>query len=172
MDEQESSRFRRWIASAVGRYEGRLLRYAARMAGDTERARDAVQDTFMRLCRQDRTELDGRLAEWLFTVCRNRVFDIRRKENRMISLSTEQALSCESPEPGQDVQAERDDLALRVRRLLDEMPPKQQEVVRLKFQEGLSYRDISRITGHSESNVGYLIHTAVKKLRDQMVEST
>ena len=44
----------------------------------------------------------------------------------------------------------------------------QREVVRLKFQAGLSYAEISRVTGHSVSNVGFLLHTALKTLRRQM----
>jgi len=37
----------------------------------------------------------------------------------------------------------------------------------LKFQNGLSYREISRITNLSVSNVGVLIHTAIKTMRRQ-----
>jgi RNA polymerase sigma-70 factor (ECF subfamily) len=40
--------------------------------------------------------------------------------------------------------------------------------VRLKFQAGLSYREISRVTELSVSNVGYLIHTAIRTLRRQL----
>ena len=43
-----------WIRSAVARYEGPLTLYAARRLGDADRARDVVQDTFLKLCRQER----------------------------------------------------------------------------------------------------------------------
>ena len=42
-----------WVRSAVARYEGPLTLYAARLLGDADRARDVVQDTFLKLCRQD-----------------------------------------------------------------------------------------------------------------------
>ena len=45
------------------------------------------------------------------------------------------------------------------------LPPAQQEVIRLKFQNGMSYKDISRITGHSVSHVGVLLHSGIKTLR-------
>jgi RNA polymerase sigma-70 factor (ECF subfamily) len=48
------------------------------------------------------------------------------------------------------------------------LPASQQEVIRLKFQNGLSYKDIGRITGHSVGNVGYLIHTGIKTLRQRL----
>lgn len=45
------------------------------------------------------------------------------------------------------------------------LPVRQQEVLQLKFQDGLSYEEIGAITNLSVSNVGVLIHTALRKLR-------
>ena len=52
--------------------------------------------------------------------------------------------------------------------LLESLPPNQREVIRLKFQNGFSYQEISRISGHSVSNVGYLIHAGIKTLRGHL----
>ena len=52
--------------------------------------------------------------------------------------------------------------------LLAELPEHQQEVVRLKFQSGLSYREIGDVTGLSVSNVGYLLHVALKTIRQRL----
>ena len=157
----------RWIRSAVERYEGPLLRYAARLTGNLDLGRDVVQDTFLRLCREDRANVDGHLAEWLFTVCRNRALDVRRKEKRMISITPRQAATQESGEHDQAAVAETRDDADRVRRFLRGLPENQQEVVRLKFQNGLSYREISRVTELSVGNVGYLIHVAIQTIRKE-----
>ena len=46
--------------------------YATRLLRDAETARDVVQDTFLKLCASEFASIDGHLAEWLFTVCRNR----------------------------------------------------------------------------------------------------
>ena len=72
-----------WIQAALREHEGPLVRYAAQFTGDLDRARDVVQDTFLKLCAADPAELDGHLAPWLYTVCRNRARDIQRKEQRM-----------------------------------------------------------------------------------------
>jgi len=48
---------------------------------------------------------------------------------------------------------------------LARLPENQKEVLTLKFQQGLSYREISQITGHSVSNVGFLIHAGMLALR-------
>ena len=89
-----------WIRSAVARFEGPLTLYASRLLGDSDRARDVVQDTFLKLCRQNGEELQDRMAEWLFTVCRNRALDVLRKEGRMTRLSDEHSGTYASPEPG------------------------------------------------------------------------
>ncbi len=53
-------------------------------------------------------------------------------------------------------------------RLVGGLPETQREVVLLKFQNGLSYKEIARVTQHSVSNVGYLLHTAIKTLRKRV----
>jgi RNA polymerase sigma factor (sigma-70 family) len=159
-----------WVRDAVDRYEGPLTLYAARLLGDADAARDVVQETFLRLCTQDRAALDTRLAEWLFTVCRNRALDVLRKESRMTHLSEEQVQRCLSPTPSPPDVAERRELASRVLDMLEALPTNQREVIRLKFQNGFSYQEISRISGHSVSNVGYLIHAGMKTLRGRLFD--
>ncbi len=157
-----------WVRTAVGRFEGPLLRYARQITGDLDTARDVVQDTFMRLCREQPEQIDDHLARWLFTVCRNRALDIRRKEQRMKTMTDQQVDQQASRETEQSVAAENEDSVQQVLRAVDNLTDNQQEVVRLKFQNGLSYREISEITELSVSNVGYLLHTAVQKIRQQL----
>ena len=157
-----------WVQDAVARFEGPLTLYAARLLRDAETARDVVQETFLKLCASDQDSIDGHLAEWLFTVCRNRALDVLRKEHRMTQLRDEQVLRCLHPAPGPLDLAERHELGSRVLELLEMLPPNQRDVIRLKFQNGFSYQEISRISGHSVSNVGYLIHAGIKALRGHM----
>ncbi len=152
-----------WLREVMDRYEGPLLGYALRIVGEPEQARDVVQDTFCRLHAQPREEVAPKLAEWLFTVCRNRALDVRRKEGRMQVSETDVAAR-PSPEPGPAAVAERKDTTRRMTRLMATLPPNQQEVLRLKFEHGMSYQEISRITQLSVSNVGYLLHVAIKTL--------
>jgi RNA polymerase sigma-70 factor (ECF subfamily) len=168
--EQNDSDNTEWLRSAVERFESPLTRYATSLTGDAERARDVVQDTFARLCGQQPKQLNGCLAEWLFTVCRHRALDVRRKENRMTAL-TELDLETEAAgEPTPAMAAEQNESASDLLRLVMTLPRNQQEVLRLKFQGGLSYEEISRVTKLSVSNVGFLLHTAIKSLRQKMSE--
>jgi RNA polymerase sigma-70 factor (ECF subfamily) len=158
-----------WIRQSLTTYESPLLRYALRLCnGDMERARDAVQDTFLRLCRQERTDIDDHLAPWLYTVCRNRILELRRKEGRMSPLSDERLAVTEADIGDPATEAEKQDTLNTVTDLLGTLPPRQQEVIRLKFQNELSYKQISSITKLSVSNVGYLIHTGIRTLRQRL----
>jgi RNA polymerase sigma-70 factor (ECF subfamily) len=157
-----------WMRSVVEQYEGPLVRYARRIIGDTERARDVVQDTFMRLCGEERNRVEGHLAEWLFTVCRNRAVDVRRKESRMSPLTKEHMTQCESRDAAPSAGIELREAVSQILRVLDTIPDNQQEVIRLKFQNGFSYREISGVTGLSVSNVGFLIHTGLKSIRQRI----
>jgi RNA polymerase sigma-70 factor (ECF subfamily) len=127
-----------------------------------------VQDTFLRLCRERPEQLNSHLTEWLFTVCRNRALDVRRKESRTRALTDIDLSSRPSNDPSPAVAAEQRETTGDVLRALDELPANQQEVIRLKFQNELSYREISRITHLSVSNVGFLIHTGIKTLRQRV----
>jgi RNA polymerase sigma factor (sigma-70 family) len=142
-----------------------LLRYATRLLGDREQAQDVVQDTFVRLMAQRSEAIDGHAVEWLFTVCRNRALDVLRKEGRVTRFEEGQIdrVTTTEPRPGRSLeQAELHDALLQ---LIDRLPHNQQEVIRLKFQNGFSYQEIARITKLSVGNVGFLIHTAVARLR-------
>jgi len=154
-----------FVQTAVVDYQSPLTRYAARLVGDPDRARDIVQDTFVKLMAQPRAEVDGHIAEWLFTVCRHRALDVLRKEGRMkrFEEGEMERVAAEEPRPARALEAaETQDALLQ---MIDRLPANQQEVVRLKFQSGFSYKEISRITAHSVSHVGVLIHHAVTRLR-------
>jgi RNA polymerase sigma-70 factor (ECF subfamily) len=160
-----------FVRSAVEQFQAQLLRYATRLLGDQDRARDAVQDTFVRLLAQPPAAVDGHLAEWLFTVCRNRAFDIHRKEDRMKRFGdgAVERVAAAEPRPGAGLEARETQEAIL--RMIDHLPHNQQEVIRLKFQNGFSYKEISRITQLSVTNVGFLIHTAVKALRREWTDA-
>lgn len=154
-----------WITPLLLRYEAPLLRYAQRLVNCPDRARDVVQETFMRLCREPAMARENHIAEWLFTVCRNCALDVKRKEQRMIPAASRELGNTKSPALPPDDQAEQNETAKRVLALVHDLPQNQQSVLMLKFQGALSYREIANVTGLSVSNVGYLIHQGLSTLR-------
>ena len=155
-----------FLRSTFEAQQAPLIRYATRMlGGDVDRARDVVQDTFIKFMAQPPAAINGHTVEWLFTVCRHRTLDVLRKEGRMRAFAEGEAerVTIAEPRPGRAL--EHAEAHAAVLELLEKLPPHQQEVLRLKFQNGFSYKEISRITELSVSNVGFLIHTAVARLR-------
>jgi RNA polymerase sigma-70 factor (ECF subfamily) len=151
-----------WIVEALNAHEAKLLRYATWLMGDLEGAREIVQETFLRLCKEKRTEeIAGYLPQWLFTVCRNLAFDTRKKEARMTPLGDAHI--------GVDSRLHEKQTAGEIFRMLDRLPKNQREVVYLKFQCDLSYKEISEITKLSVTNVGFLMHTALRGLRKELL---
>ena len=158
-----------WIEAIVARYERPLCQYAFRLTGNFESARDAVQDVFLKLWNEDDLA-DDRLAPWLFRVCRNRCIDMLRKDKPMQPLTDLQAAVL--PDPGRSPAEEtglRESVSLLLRKLA-QLPANQAEVIRLKFQHQMSYREIAAVTALSESNVGYLIHVGIQTLRQQAAQ--
>jgi len=150
-----------WIVEALSLYEDSLLRYAAWVLRDVELAREVVQETFLRLCREERSKVGGYLAQWLFTVCRNLAFDTRKREARMTPL--------EDADIGVRPNLENKEAVSEIFRLVQALPKNQREVVYLKFQCDLSYKEISEVTKLSVTNVGFLLHTALKEIRKQVL---
>src|SRR5262245_26433305 len=121
-----------WIVAALDQHESHLVRYAAWIVGDIERAREIVQETFLRLCKEQPARIGDHLAQWLYTVCRNLAFDIRKKENRMTPLTDPDTLPAAFDRPGASL--ERDQTMSQLLRVMDTLPKNQREVLRLKFQ--------------------------------------
>lgn len=167
----------RWIDAVLDEFEAPLLRYAARLlGGDAHRAADVVQDVFMRLCETDRATLVGRLAPWLYTVCRNRALDVRRKEGRMTTLSTttDNGMAAgiaginQASTGGSTMKEHNGEQHTAMMQALDRLPEREQEAIRLKFEAGMSYREIADVLKTSASNVGVIIHNAMKTLRNHL----
>jgi RNA polymerase sigma factor (sigma-70 family) len=157
-----------WIPSVLEEYEQPLTRYAAHITRDPERAREVVQDTFLKLCRQKPAQIRSHLAQWLYTVCRNRALDVLRKERRMTGISDAQLNLPTRSGPEVSATLEKEEQLTDVLNVLSTLPTNQQEVLRLKFQGDLSYSEISQITNLTVSNVGFLIHTGLKTIRERV----
>lgn len=158
----------KWITGLVNQHEQALCRYARSLAGDDATALDAVQETFLRLCNVKPSKIAGHEAPWLYRVCRSRVLDLKKKEKPMQTLTPKHQAVIPAAGMLPDESADQNDTNQLVARLITTLPERQQEIIRLKFQQNLSYREISEVLGLSESNVGFLIHTGIKQLRDQM----
>jgi RNA polymerase sigma-70 factor (ECF subfamily) len=168
MDDPRGDGRAAWIEGALARHEGPLVAYADRLLGDVHRARDAVQETFLRLCAARREEVDGHLQAWLYTVCRRLCVDALRKERRMHATDTELLDARVGPAADPAETAGTHDQASRALGMLATLPANQREVVELRFRHGLSYAEIAAVTGLTSTNVGFLLHVGLKSLRARL----
>jgi RNA polymerase sigma factor (sigma-70 family) len=175
-----ASEQRRWVLTALDQYEGRLTRYALRLLGDLDLARDAVQHAFLKLCEdkaagtfhvpcaEDGTRsvpTTNRLAAWLFTVCRNRATDLLRSHARERQAESQQAEQPSGHEADPAYAVEEADFAELLRRLIHRLPASQREAIDL-WSEGFTYAEIARIVERHEGHVRVLVHRGLKALRE------
>ncbi|QDT11615.1 RNA polymerase sigma factor [Planctomycetes bacterium K23_9] len=157
-----------WLSDVFREFELPLMGYATQLLGNPDRASDVVQDTFVRLCRQERSDVQHCVRPWLYRVCRNRALDVLKKEKRMKTLDEQTAATEVSREVDPQQAAQSRDSSAKAKGLIEQLPARQQEIIRLKIQGGLSYREISDLTGLSVSNVGYLLSTALASVRTRL----
>ncbi len=157
------------VEKVVRRFEVPLLQYATRITGNSERARDVVQEAFIKFQRNGAVA-PNKTATWLFTVCRNGALNVCRKEKRMMYLDEEIIESRKDDQPMPFERIEQREASGFLMKILATLPPRQQEMLQLKFQNDLSYQEIAEITKTTANTVGVLIHTALKTLRERYRE--
>jgi RNA polymerase sigma factor (sigma-70 family) len=163
---------RQWVLAALDQFEGRLVRYAQRLLGNEDQARDVVQFVFLRLCDQQADEIDARLAQWLYTVCRNRALDVLRQQKRDgvgWAVPTADRAGGHSPpysaerDPAES--AEQAELHAVVHVLVAQLPAAQREAIDL-WADGFSYHEISQIINKQEGHIRVLVHRGLKAIRE------
>jgi len=123
------------------RYARPVFGLAFRRLGDRMRAEDAVQETFAAVWRSARTYRPerGAGAPWLYAVARNAIVD--RSRNR--SEPPAEAPDVPSLEPTPAERADASYIAWRVHRALEELPPKERDVIELAYYGELSQSEIA-----------------------------
>jgi RNA polymerase sigma-70 factor (ECF subfamily) len=155
------------LETVMAKYESALLRYATRILRDPAAAQDVVQDTFIRFNRQGRNggRPPDQVRAWLYRVTHNGAVDHIRRESRLRVLHEKQAAEVDKAAPPPQGQAlDRDARMDLVLTAVGRLKPAEQQVVILRLQEGLSYKEIATVTKRSEGNVGCILHHAVRKV--------
>ena len=165
--DEKASR-KRFVMEAFERYERQLTAYALRFfggpGGNLHAARDAVQFTFLKLCQQNPDKVADKLAPWLYTVCRNRIFDELKAIKKRPQLSEERATQIDSSSPDPASQFEIDDFLARLPKLLDGLTKTEKEVVEL-WSSGLKPTEIAEVIDKRPGSVRVTLHRSIKKLQ-------
>ena len=149
--------------------ESPLLNYALRLAGELSVAEDIVQEAFMKLHAQFEQVREPR--RWLYRAVHNLALNHRRDSGKIISLDSkieEEGNDAADPQPLPDEQIARLEGIGLVRLGMEALDERSREVLRLKFTENLSYKEISVRTGLKIGHVGYLLHHALKAMAEEL----
>jgi len=166
---------RETIEELFAALESPLLQYALRLTGDRELAEDTVQEAFMKLHADSGQVREPR--RWLYRAVHNLALNHRRKSNKIVPLLKSPDDDKSSADETADAQLLPDEQIVRlegiglVRITLETLDERSRELIRLKFNEELSYKDISSRTGLTVGNVGYLLHHALKTIADELART-
>lgn len=157
------------FADLVTRYQTAVYNMAYRMLGDPTEAEDAAQEVFVRAWNQLHTfQIDRRFSTWLLSIASHYCIDMLRRRKPSAPLD-DVALYVPSDDPQPEELALRAEQSEMVQQLLNTLPDKYRSVTVLRYYNDLSYDEISRATGLSESAVKTQLHRARKMLADQLV---
>jgi len=142
----------------------RIYNFFRYRVGDDRLAEDLTSTTFEKAWRnRQRYRHDlAAFSTWLFTIARHVASDYFRQPKPEVPL--ESVASLAAAETVEDVAQQRADFA-RLCYLLAELSDREHELVALKFGAGLTNRQIAKISGLSESNVGTILQRVTHKLR-------
>jgi RNA polymerase sigma-70 factor (ECF subfamily) len=155
--------------------ESPLLSYARRLLGDFSLAEDIVQEAFMKLHSQFQQVRAPQ--PWLYRTVHNLAVDHQRRANKIVRFepsAKDEAPGANDPSDSQplpDEQIARWEGIGLVRLVLETLDKRSQELIRLRFDEDLSYKEISGRTGLTVGHVGYLLHHALKAMAAELAKA-
>lgn len=146
------------------RYVRSIFGLALRRLRDRQRAEDAVQETFAAVWRSAgsyRPER-GPAAPWLYAIARNAIVDRFRSHVD----TTGEVPEVAAGDPGPADRAESSFVSWRVHRALEELPPREREVVELAYWSGLSQSEVAEYLHIPLGTVKTRTRSALARLAD------
>ena len=166
---------RETITELFAALESPLLGHALRYTGEFARAEDVVQEAFMKLHAQ--FESVDKPRPWLYRTVHNLSLNQRRASGKTISLNQfseeENPTAADAADPAlpPDEQIIRLEGIGLVRISLATLDARSRELVKLKFNDELSYKDIAARTGLTTGNVGFILHHALKTIAAELAKT-
>ena len=153
------------FAELYQQYKQAVYFFCLKLCADRMLAEDAAHDTFLRVRDHITTLHDNALFKsWMYAIARNSSFKLIAQTRRNGTLDEELVWSDSSPL----AELEAEDQAVIVRRCITHLKVEYREVIHLREYENLSYEEIARITGDTESSVKSRLFKARKALGEQL----
>jgi RNA polymerase sigma-70 factor, ECF subfamily len=153
------------LSVLIDRHQSKIFGFIYSKIGDRDTTDDIFQDTFIKVIKtlkSNNYNEEGKFLPWVIRIAHNLVIDHFRKSKKMplfreteefsiFSIMSDQTLSMEN-------QLITEQVELDLKRLIDELPSDQREVVLMRMYQDLSFKEIAELTGVS-------INTALGRMR-------
>ena len=154
------------LAEIYDRYAEPIYRYLYRYLGDADLAQDLTSEAFLRLLKVLGTSRAPRdqLRGWLYRVAHNLAMDWYRQQAKGYPQPLDEELAADSDSPSYRVAGQQ--LQQQLREAIHQLTPSQQQVIVLRFGEGLKLGEIGQLLGKSEGSIKLLQFRAIRRLRE------
>lgn len=136
---------------------------------DEEETRDALQELTMKLWR-NKKELAKcqNPSAYMVTMAKNHCFDVLRKKKplRMNDVQKKELMKLQSDDVNPDVREKFE----RVNKIIEALPEKYREIIRLRDVDGFSYAEISEFTGLEVTNIRVILSRARQRVREEVIK--
>ena len=136
---------------------------------DTEKANDIFQDVFIKIVdtlRRGKYNHEGKFLQWAMRISYNMCVDNFRRNKRRTKVSATETFDIfdvlESKDDNMETKMIKSQMHKKVRKLVDQLPPEQKEVVILRHYADMSFKEISQLTRVS-------INTALGRMRYALI---
>ena len=154
----------------VGRYQDQVYNYILSMVRDRQLADDIFQDTFVKVIRTIKAGVykdEGKFVQFVMRIAHNLIIDHFRTENRIPTVeSSSEDYNYIDNAPISDPSVEQgmimDQVYSDIRKMVSYLPAEQQEVIRMRIYDDMSFKDIAEVTNVS-------INTALGRMRYALI---
>jgi RNA polymerase sigma factor (sigma-70 family) len=157
------------LCELITRHKQRIYSFIYSKVFDKDLAEDIFQDTFIKVIRtlkRGAYNEEGKFLPWVMRIAHNLVIDHFRKNNRMPKFENKDDFNIFSVLSDNSLNIEKrmikGQVETDVRRLIEELPDDQKEVLKMRMYKDMSFKEISEQTGVS-------INTALGRMRYALI---
>ena len=157
------------LAILITRHKQRIYSFIYSKVYDRDISEDVFQDTFIKVIRtlkKGRYNEEGKFLPWVMRIAHNLVIDHFRRNSRMPKFDNSGEFSIFSVLSDNSLNAEkqmvRDQVNIDIKRVIEELPEDQKEVLKMRVYQEMSFKEISERTGVS-------INTALGRMRYALI---
>jgi RNA polymerase sigma-70 factor (ECF subfamily) len=153
------------FAALYRRYAAGVYRYLFGRVGNLQDAEDLTTQVFLEVLESlPRYRPEGKFAAWLFTIALHRRVDHHRRDRGHVPLDWVDDLITLGND-GSAGLVQRESLE-RLASLFNQLDEDKQELIRLRYAAGLTYRQIAQVLGRSEAAIGMALHRLIHWFND------